>query len=1159
MGRNRRLPSFVGAIIWLTVLAMVAPTWAAARAPGPLPGSTTLIVTVGDADPFTDREDGLVRVSGRTLAMATNAAARSISFADLALMTGTGDTVSTKVDSLARAPGLTLVPVERVDRNLDGIVDDDDEILFWARGTSIWKQDPSTKAWIRSIHPYDKKRCFFLQVGSRTPSGDLGMPREGAVSRTHGRVSFLRWQGRPDKLLEKSLSSKDPDDRQTGTGWYWLRSETPQDVVLDELVTPRFSDLASDTAWVTVQQANSGYPPEKNVSDVDLRLGAKQGEPIASRGRHARFRLTDFKVEANSLRLAGLSQFHLAGVALETLHDPSSLDSAVFPAPASGRIAIPVKPGSTCWVLEGGVAVRRCAVVGGLLRDSVANPDTWYAVFPSHAASRAVEVAPWRIPEATHVVSLTENVGNLDVLVVVPDEMLPVAEEYALWREMSWQVRKMKVGILPTRWVWAGWSGGSMDPAALRNALRWAKEKWSVNHVVLLGAGHADPRGLWPKSPKCWIPQWEDGQVSTDDYFTWFSEARNEPGIALGRVPAHDIAQAGAWLEKVKRFEDPARASFGPWRNTVVLLADDQWQGIEYDDIRHSEQIQEISRQISVSRPWMRQIGLYENSYKSSVSGFKPDVRRDLVSALGGEVSAFVYMGHGSPGILTDEVVMDVPTFQRTVTNPERPWFALLGSCSVGRNDMAMDVGLLETFVTSASKGAYTGIAATRATSPTSNKTLFVSFWSNLLRRDTPKTIGEALQEAKRNSPDSRSWGYGNDSYYNLLGDPAVIPYPGGIQVALDSVPKLFQPLSHVAVGGSVSGEADIQLRLEHALPILHFGDSTPARNSDGTTEKDREGKTVYKKVFQDIRPSPAQFTGAVIPMGSKRFDASFLLPARLPIGDTAWAKVYAWDARTRFDGGAVSAPAKIDGMGKVIPDDRMGPKIRLRHCDSSWGGGIAFGTVAKLPLPVCLDAFLEDSSGVSSSLRPDEGVVFALPGIREAWHPTLTIGNSLKSVSARLEIDSALLPPGGKYPFRVTAGDLMGNISEADIVLEPLARGDYAVYDLYASPNPVRDDGGVTFGFKVASEPDSTGGLDTRIQASIRIHTVTGKLVRIVRTELTNSSRPRPRADWDLRDAFGQKVANGMYPYTATLRIPVPFGAGVRELKTRGMLVISR
>jgi hypothetical protein len=108
-----------------------------------------------------------------------------------------------------------------------------------------------------------------------------------------------------------------------------------------------------------------------------------------------------------------------------------------------------------------------------------------------------------------------------------------------------------------------------------------------------------------------------------------------------------------------------------------------------------------------------------------------------------------------------------------------------------------------------------------------------------------------------------------------------------------------------------------------------------------------------------------------------------------------------------------------------------------------------------------------------------------------------------------------------------------------------------------------VRDGGGTTFYFKLSAGSDTalgnSGAVDTRIQSSIRIHTVSGKLVKVLRTELSNPGRSYPRATWDLRDSFGRPVANGIYPYTVTLRIPDPTGTVTTDLVRRGIVAVAR
>ncbi|HOX53541.1 MAG TPA: hypothetical protein PKY05_18820, partial [Fibrobacteria bacterium] len=150
MERPRQIHAAPGVASGRAVLTILVLVGTVASRPALLvPSKGALEISIGDRDPFTDREDGLVRISGRTIVVAAGAAPRTVSFDDLALSTGTGDTVASRPDSLPRPPGSRVVPIDRVDRNRDGIVDDDDEIRFWVRGTSLWKRDTALGGWIR--------------------------------------------------------------------------------------------------------------------------------------------------------------------------------------------------------------------------------------------------------------------------------------------------------------------------------------------------------------------------------------------------------------------------------------------------------------------------------------------------------------------------------------------------------------------------------------------------------------------------------------------------------------------------------------------------------------------------------------------------------------------------------------------------------------------------------------------------------------------------------------------------------------------------------------------------------------------------------------------------------------------------------------------------
>lgn len=1108
-----------------------------------LAGGRTISIQVGDTAPFSTREDGLVRLTGAQIYQVLGIDG-GVSWPNVALYGGTGDTVSVANPDTLPAPGLQLIPYQKVDRNGDGVLDPDDEIWFWVRGTSIWKADTTLPGgWAFSIHPYSEMRRYYLQLDAPLVTR-IGAPRQPSNPKSYTTVWQPVWAGSPNLLLD-GLYYESTTDPNTGTGWYWRDAQTASSLGSDQLAYPSTSTLpglTNDSGVATLYTANCTLS-YGDPSGIDFQVGSASGRLLSHGAHFSTYSVKGLSSSGNSFSLANTTGFLVSGYTLTYHRDVSNLDSAVFPAPAMGAISVHVGSGAgTCWVLEHGIAVRTCTVAGGVLTDSATDPDTWYAVFGSNAGSRSAVLSPISAPTQSHAIKDPTVPGTYDLVVVAPDEFMDIAEEYATWRGDAKQIRPMKVGILRAQDVWDLWGSGAMDPAALRNALRWANAKWGISHALLLGSGHADPRGIHHPADATLLPQWEDDEVSTDDFFTWFdSTGVHIPRIAMGRVPARNTTEARAWLDKVELFEDPSKANFGTWRNTIVLAADDQWQAGKPDNLGHSQQTEQIAEAMEVQHPWLHTERLFEQTYPFDNTGFmKPDARRALVDLLNQGTTAFNYMGHGAPYQLTDEDLMDLPTIQRSVVNSTRPFFFFAGSCTVGRHDVPDSRGMSETFVVSAGKGTFAGVAGTRPTFSSENTVLATTLWQRVLdTTGTSPTLGEALQSAKLASA-YQSNAYTIQDLYNLLGDPALVLFPGALKVSLDSVPDSLSALSKITLSGTASGAQSVNIRLDHPLPADTFSDATP------------------KEVTV---PTPQQLLGVSMLTSGGKYSTSVLLPAKIPFGDSARFKAYAWDPTTRRDGGAVAPSRIMAGVGKEIPSDNMGPNLRIRSCDSSWTGGVTFGKTAKIPLPFCLQVDLQDSSGISSDLGPDEGVVFSLPGVKDPWHPDLQQGVDYRTAFAELNLDSTLMQPGNTYTFQVSARDLMGNISKASLQIQPMAHGQYALYDVFNSPNPVRDAGGTTFYFKLSSELDDSNSLaaDTRIQSSVRIHTVSGKLVKVLRTELSQPGKSYPRAVWDLKDSFGRPVANGIYPYTVTLRIPDPTGTLTTDLVKRGIVAVAR
>jgi hypothetical protein len=834
------------------------------------------------------------------------------------------------------------------------------------------------------------------------------------------------------------------------------------------------------------------------------------------------------------------------------LRDLSGLDSALFPAPALGPVAIRAKDGVGCMVLENGLAVRTCKVSGGYLRDSVRVPGTWFALYPPSTPGIRPALAKWTDPVGSHVVKDFFASRKADVLVVAPRALLDVAEQYAKHREASFQVRPLKVAVVAIDEVYDLWSGGMADPVAIRDCIRWASARWQTSDVLLLGAGHSDPRNVLGSSPESLLPHWQfldpssKSSESSDDFYAGLvSNGAWSGDVAVGRVPARTLTEAQAWMDKLVVFEDPSKAEFGPWRNRLVFTADDMLQNSTFDGLNHTERVEKVVRSVDTARPWIRSDKVYLVQYPVNAIGQKPEAARDLQNIINQGVAGMCFLGHGGMGLLADEDLLDVPAIERTFKNSNTPFLFTAGSCTVGRNDLPNSRGLADALITTSGKGAFATVAATRPTYAPENEAFTTEFWTDLMSQSGGGlTLGQALLKSKNTATDA--FGIANNARYILLGDPAMIPFPGGLSVSPDSVGDTLPAFSKLLFAGKSGTAGWVQSRIDIPQAI----DSVVLNYPSGNTTA--QGKQVFY-------PPAQQFLSSQTVAAAAGYSSTVGLPARVPFGSYAYIKTYAWDTKTRRDGGAKSGRKLFWGTSTTGRSDLVGPDIAVRPCDSSWSGGLAFTKEARFPLPFCIAVDVKDTSGVSFDQGPDEGLVLSIPGVREAWHPDLRQLSDYRSATANLILDSTLLRAGSDYVLDVSARDLMGNLSRKRVLLYPQYQAQAGLYEVFNTPNPVKEGSSTAFYFKLTADADTNGAVDSRATASIRIHTVSGKLVRILRTELSNASSPLPRAVWDLRDSFGNPVANGLYPFTVMLRIPSVDGTGTIQRQAKGVVAISR
>jgi len=291
---------------------------------------------------------------------------------------------------------------------------------------------------------------------------------------------------------------------------------------------------------------------------------------------------------------------------------------------------------------------------------------------------------------------------------------------------------------------------------------------------------------------------------------------------------------------------------------------------------------------------------------------------------------------------------------------------------------------------------------------------------------------------------------------------------------------------------------------------------------------------------------------------GAISFNA--FVPAKIDFGNVASYSAFGIDTKTGLMSGYYRDSVHMLGTNpNANLQDNLGPQVTFKPCDSAFSAGEPLQGTAKISLPFCLQVQMTDSSGISSSSSPDEGVIVDIPGVMDTWRPELQTGTSFRHMSFQMNFDSSTYKSGSTYALGVLAHDQMGNYTRSQLKLEIQEPGESGLYDVFNRPNPVKSGTSTIFYFKVSTHPNENSTVPANVQASIRIHTISGKLIKVLHTDLTQSGSILPRAVWDLHDDFGNTVANGLYPYTVKLRIPATSGGKWTQVERKGVVAISR
>lgn len=703
-----------------------------------------------------------------------------------------------------------------------------------------------------------------------------------------------------------------------------------------------------------------------------------------------------------------------------------------------------------------------------------------------------------------------------EFIIVSSPDLMSQAQRLKQHRE-SFTPNQLSTIVVDVKHIYNEFSGGLIDPTAIRDFLYHAYTSWEVTprYVLLFGAGSFDYLSILAQRHE-YIPTWQTqesfSQINTytsDDFFVQFSPGSRRPSLITGRLNAINEDDARVMVDKIIDYE--TNADSGPWRNLISYVADDGLTTRGGDDGNiHTWQSEQLAQNFTPPAFERDKIYMIEYPAENTASGRRmPDVNRAIIDRFNQGALILNWTGHGNPRVWAYEWIFVKDTTIPQLRNRNRLTFVTAATCDFSRFDDPREQSGGELLVSSEQGGAIGLLSSSRIVWSSDNARFNNLYYTNLLTplsNDTYPRVGDALFATKQ------TYHGVNDIKFVLLGDPTV---------------RLHIP-THEATVATINDEPVVDTVELQALQKVTV-DGT-IRRPDGSSKDDFNGR-MFVSVYDSDKTVSIQrwggwsFTvpGNVIFRGESsvtqgRYSSTFVVPKDISHeGDAGRIALYFWG--NGLDGRGFSRDIMLGGIDTTATPDTEGPDITLYLEDRNFRSG---DLVSERPL-LLVDLF--DESGINIS---GGGVGHRI----EAWlndgqnidltdYYTGAI-DSYQEGSIEYQMDE--LDPGPHH-LRMRAWDVYNNSSTAEVFFDVASSERLTVQNVYNYPNPFQRETVFTF------QHNQTVPIDVEV----KVYTVAGRLIAQLR-EYSVTDR-FVRIPWTGLDDDGDRLANGVYFYKVIAR----------------------
>lgn len=1030
----------------------------------------------------------------------------------------------------------------------------ENSVLLYARGVTSWKLNPTNQYFVREQNFYSEYAYYFL---SDREDDTVNLPVEASLPPTNNKI---------DTFDAYAIYEKD--------GWNW--ASTGRELYDDyDYLTGNTRQYSFNLPGITNGQGRiiAEFSAKSLGSDTSFSLSVNGEE----KGKET---ISGITFEDQYYTKATSASMNLSWIGEKSENTQITITHN-RPAGVSGRLNYItlnytrlLTPGNKFTTFRSIKSIDRESTF--VISGADASTVVWDVTKPS--SYKKMEITPdggnytFTIPagelrefvtfnpkatfETVEVVGDISNqnlhaLTGVDMIILVPDRAGFIEQAQRL-ANVHRDKDKLTVEIVTATQVYNEFSSGTPDATAYRRLMKMLYDRSSSEtdrpkYLLLFGDCSYDNRMLSNKwrahQPSDFLLcyQSENSLIElesyvTDDYFGFLDDgegaelAEDKLDIGIGRFPVRSVAEAQAAVDKTIAYMENKHA--GPWKNTVVYLADDG------DDKLHMKQAEILASYTEQKHPSFLVNRLYQDAYKreTTATGYSyKDASKRLLQLFDKGMLLVNFTGHGSTTAWTAENLLTADDIVK-LTSPRLPLW-ITATCDFTRfDDVTTSAG--ELAFLNAKGGAIALFTTTRVVYASQNSTLNQAFIKNIFSHPEGKRLrlGDIMRLSKC---DTSLDGDRNKLNFSLIGDPALtLAYPD-YRIEIDEFAgPLTEEYPIIKAGSRVTVKG-------HILTP----DGEPAHTFNGTVhptvfDSEEEVKTLDnlgEGAFTYNEHNKVLFAGSdVVEQG--QFEFTFPVPLDINYSDMqGMLNVYALDVNSLIEAAGHFDRFVVGGTDDTNPSNEEGPRIKLYLNTYDFVNG---GKTNETPMFI---AEIEDPDGINTvgngighelSLAIDGSsmLTYSLNDYYTPMPSDYTRGTVRFSIPALAE---------GRHTLSFRAWDLLNNSNTETLDFEVVKGLRPGIISISCTDSPARDN--TTF---IVCHDRPGSELDIRIS----VYDFSGReLWR--HTEQAVAAGQYHNVEWNLCDSSGGKLAPGIYLYRAF----VSSGGGKESTKTQKILILAQ